>query len=423
MKALDTALEEVFDLGYVDDTKDKEIETRDAEITYLKTKLAESENIVSSMKMEIEMWQKCYGRCMDMLVETKVNADVQRRMPVVEQKVVEQPVEKKPEPPKEPEQSPVEEPEELVEINTCTVEDLKRCGCSPTVIENIINNRPYMRLDELRIVSGVTTVGYGLLKRKLCCVPVKVETEEPKVVVEETPVVEEPVVEPESPEEPEALEKVDINTATIKEMMNHLGVGSFYAAKISSHRNKNGKFVSLEELRMVEDLPKNFYERYAHLCTIGESEPVVEEVIEEPEQKQGKLNINTASAQEIHDTLGLSMTVCYSITGCRARNGLYKSIEELRQVPRFAESHWEKYKDLITVGDPEPEQEEQESDKVNIDTASLRELMAVGFEKRAAALIVNERRKFGRFRSVDDLAEIPEIKGKVLRKLREKLEV
>jgi DNA uptake protein ComE-like DNA-binding protein len=49
--------------------------------------------------------------------------------------------------------------------------------------------------------------------------------------------------------------------------------------------------------------------------------------------------------------------------------------------------------------------------------------MAVGFEKRAAALIVNERRKFGRFRSVDDLAEIPEITGKILRKLRDKLEV
>jgi DNA uptake protein ComE-like DNA-binding protein len=49
--------------------------------------------------------------------------------------------------------------------------------------------------------------------------------------------------------------------------------------------------------------------------------------------------------------------------------------------------------------------------------------MEVGFEKRAAALIVNERKKYGRFRSVDDLSEIPEITGKIQRKLRDKLEM
>ena len=51
------------------------------------------------------------------------------------------------------------------------------------------------------------------------------------------------------------------------------------------------------------------------------------------------------------------------------------------------------------------------------------QLMALGFEKRAAALIVNERKKHGNYRSVDELSEIPEISGKILRKLRDKLEV
>jgi competence ComEA-like helix-hairpin-helix protein len=75
---------------------------------------------------------------------------------------------------------------------------------------------------------------------------------------------------------------------------------------------------------------------------------------------------------------------------------------------------------MLTVGEPE---QEPESGKVNINTASMRELMEVGFEKRAAALIVNERKKFGRFRDLDDLAKIPEISGRILRKLRDNLEV
>lgn len=394
---------------------------------------------ITALKAECEMWKRSYDVVMTQLVELKVNSDLALRMARVgyeyeeseefeEDEAEEESPVVEPEPPKEPEP----EETERVEINTCSAEDLKRCGCNLDMAQKIMDNRPYMRLDELRIVDGITGVAYGILKHKLCCVPVKAE--EPPVVVEE-PVVEEP----ESPVEPEVLEKVNINTAALKEMMDHLKIGYYYASKIRAHRNKNGKFVALEELKMVDGLSKDFYERYAHLCTIGESEPVVEspveEVIEEPKQEQEperkletgrRLNINTASAQEMHDYLGLSMTVCYSITGTRARNGLYKSIEELRQVPRFAESHWEKYKDMITVGDPEPqesEEQEPESDKVNINTASLRDLMAVGFEKRAAALIVNERKKYGRFRSLDDLAEIPEIKGKVLRKLREKLEV
>ena len=399
---------------------------------------------ITALKAEVEMWKRCYDVVMTQLVELKVNSDLALRMdrvgyeyeeseetedfeeseevevvteeatavteefPVVEAPVVE-------EPPK------VEEPEELVEINTCTAEDLKRCGCNPDMIRRIMDNRPYMRLDELRVVDGVTSVAYGILKHKLCCVPVKVE--EPEVVVE--------AEEPETPpvEIVPALAKVNINTATIKEIANHLNVNQFYAGRITSHRNKNGKFVDLEELKIVEGLPKNFYDKYADLCTISESEeqPKDEPTVEEPKFDGEKININTATAGDLHTKLGLSMTVCYSITGVRKRNGPYKSIEELKTVPRFVDSHYEKYKHMLTVGEPEeseePEEQEPESDKVNINTASLRELMAVGFEKRAAALIVNERKKYGRFRSVDDLAEIPEISGRILRKLREKLEV
>lgn len=405
---------------------------------------------IIALKAECEMWKRCYDAVMSQLVELKVSTDLTMRMarrmepeyvyeeseiedeeqepvvepePVVEETVVE------PEPPKQPE--PEQEEEKRVEINTCTIEELKRCGCTLDLAQKIMDNRPYMRVDELRVVDGVTGVAYGILKHKLCCVPVKVEeseqkTEESEVVVED----EEPVTVVSEP----TVEKVEINTATPKDLMEKLRLPRTYAYSITGYRTKNGPYVSAEELLDVKCITPGILKNFIDRITInGEDAVLGEVVVQKPEKVpvkvDGKVNINSASAQEICDALGLSKTVCYSIVGYRKREGLYKSIEDLLNVPRFSKNHFEKYKDLVTVGEEEPEpedepeDEEPKSDKVNINTASLRELMAVGFEKRAAALIVNERRKYGRFRSLDDLAEIPEITGKILRKLRDKLEV
>jgi mRNA-degrading endonuclease toxin of MazEF toxin-antitoxin module len=152
--------------------RDKEIEDLKAELASVVSESAKRNEEIDSLKMEIEMWQKCYGRCLDMLVETKVNADLSHR-----------------------------------------------------------------------------TVGKS-----------------------EEPVVEDPVVE----------------------------------------------------------------------------DPVVEDpVVEDPGYE--RVNINTASAQEIHDATGLSITVCYGITGVRKREGLYKSVNDLLRVPRFSESHLEKYGAMMEV--------------------------------------------------------------------------
>ena len=387
---------------------------------------------VIALKAECEMWKRSYDLAMNQLVEMKVAADISLRMA---RRIPE------PEPVAKPEELPVvaeveettvieettAEETERVEINTCSAEDLKRCGCSPVVVENIINSRPYLILDELRVVNGVTSVAYGLLKHKLCCVPVKVE--EPEQKTEESEVVVEPEV-PAEPAKPVVLEKVNINTGTVREIAEHLGINTCYAGHISSHRNKNGKFVDLEELKLVKGLPKNFYDRYAHLCTIGveEKPPVVEdpaaESVEEPEQQtQGKVNVNTATAEEIFERTGLNIYTARNIVAYRKKNGPFRDIASLTLVNRFGPGCLKAYGDMLSVGEDEDSEEEQESGKVNINTASLRELMAVGFEKRAAALIVNERKKYGRFRSLDDLTAIPEISGKILRKLRDNLEV
>lgn len=61
--------------------------------------------------------------------------------------------------------------------------------------------------------------------------------------------------------------------------------------------------------------------------------------------------------------------------------------------------------------------------KVNVNTASVSELIAVGFSKPAAGKINAHVKRYGPYKRVEDLKEIDEISGKDFRKLRDFLEV
>lgn len=311
----------------------------------------------------------------------------------------------------------VEEPvvEEIININTATGKELMlKLGIIEPYAYGITGHRRrnglFTNLEELLNVKGLPKVFYERYKDRL--------------TVGEVQVVE-------KPSEPSMVGKVNINAAKAKEIWEKLGCSQFYAYTITGYRNRNGRFVELAELKEVPNLPVDFLERYGDRIVIGDDPPVEEK----PEVVvNGKVNVNLASAQEICDFTGLSLTACYAITGKRKRDGLFKSLDELVVPSRLSEALLEKYRDKMTLDEQEPvadeddedeeeSEQEQESGKVNINSANIHQLMALGFEKRAAALIVNERKKYGSYRSVDELSEIPEISGKILRKLRDKLEV
>lgn len=63
----------------------------------------------------------------------------------------------------------------------------------------------------------------------------------------------------------------------------------------------------------------------------------------------GKVNVNTASAVEIHEKAGLPLTVAYGVTGYRRQNGPYSSLEDLLKAPRVVRKHLEKYGKMLTV--------------------------------------------------------------------------
>lgn len=330
----------------------------------------ENEEIIS-LRAEADMWKRLYERTMDQLVELKVANDLamkvaQRVVPVIAEQVVGQvaepvaEVDEATEPPKEEPVVAFEETPEKVDLNSCTSEDLKKCGCTAAMAETIIAGRPYKFVEDLRKIPGITNVAYRILECKVC-------VEEPAVaeVTEEAEVVETPVA-IEAPVEVAAVtaeiaEKVNINTATVKEMVEKLDLSQAYAYKINGHRNKHGHFIALEEIVEYKVISRPAYEKIKDRITIGEAEPEVEE-------------------------------------------------------------NW-----LDNVKLPQPPSEEEaaptEEPKLNVNTAKPAELMALGFSKAVASRIAAHVKKFGPYRNLDELLEIEGMRGKTLRKLRDKLEV
>lgn len=289
-KRIDDALEDLFDLGYVDDTalkeKDREIEARDAviaekeaEIAALKAQMvadkAAQEDELNSYKVENAMWQRLYDKALGQVVDMKFAADVASRTakPVVgaAASLIMEPPKPVEEPPKQPVEPEVEEPEvedARVDINHCTITRLKKLGFSLPMARLIVSNRPFKDVADLKRVPGMKATQFRIMEPKLCCTPIA----EP---------VEKPVI--------------------------------------------------------VKDGPDKGYE------DTPVEQPEAESVV------KGKVNVNTASAQEIHNRTGLSLSVCFSITGTRKRGGLFKTLDDVRKVDRFPQKKWDAFKELIEV--------------------------------------------------------------------------
>lgn len=235
MQEVDEALEKVLDLGYVDDTalkeKDAEIAVLEAEksdlkaeIARLKAQIEAKADDTASREVEVAMWQKLYEKALGAVVDMKFDFDVSNRKksPVVEKPQVEETPE------------PVEENENtLLNVNTCTFSELRNCGVSSNIALTMMNRRPYKTLDEVKNVPGITNVMWAILSKKIYIEPVKPE--------------------PKKEADP-GFEKLNINTASAKELQDVAGFSRTIAYRITGYRKKNGPFTCLEDLLKVAQI-------------------------------------------------------------------------------------------------------------------------------------------------------------------------
>jgi competence protein ComEA len=67
-----------------------------------------------------------------------------------------------------------------------------------------------------------------------------------------------------------AVDKVDINTATEKELAKLPGIGAAIAKRIVEYRNAHGGFKSIDELKKVKGIGDKKFEAIKDRVTVGE---------------------------------------------------------------------------------------------------------------------------------------------------------
>lgn len=87
----------------------------------------------------------------------------------------------------------------------------------------------------------------------------------------------------------------------------------------------------------------------ARVPKIVQDEPEVDVELDRIADTPGKVNVNTATWQELSERTGMSTTLAHYISGYRKKNGNYGSLEDLLKVERFKQYHLDKFGDMLTV--------------------------------------------------------------------------
>ena len=115
----------------------------------------------------------------------------------------------------------------------------------------------------------------------------------------------------------------DLNSATAEDLKAISGIGQILALRIIKFRNRLGGFIVDDQLYDVyglePDVVKRTFERFKVL-----SQPQIE-----------KINVNSASAEEISKLIYLRYELGIKIVEYREVNGSFSSLDELTKIPDF----------------------------------------------------------------------------------------
>ena len=222
------------------------------------------------------------------------------------------------------------------------------------------------------------------------------------------------VEEPAVVEVPE-VELVDINHCTIT-ALKKLGFSLPMGKKIVESR----PFTSVEDLKRVNGLKSSMFRVVEQklCCTPVEEESVTVERTPDPGFEP--VDINTCGGKDLI-AVGFAYGTAYKITSDRKKNGPFSSVDDLRRAS-ISQKMIDRFRDHLTAVVADPEVIEDDG-KLNVNEATVTELMNVGFTKSAANTIVAYRLKNGPYDNVYDLLKLTDVTGKTLRKLGDKVRV
>lgn len=134
---------------------------------------------------------------------------------------------------------------------------------------------------------------------------------------------------------PIQLQKLDLNTATIEELVALPGVGSYSAEKIINYRQRLGGFISLDQLAEVKGLNSELMQKALPFLVVN--------------TKIQELALNTVTIDRLKQHPYLTWNQANSIIKMRQQLGNFKSVEQIKQSVLIDAQTFEKLKPYLSL--------------------------------------------------------------------------
>lgn len=163
---------------------------------------------------------------------------------------------------------------------------------------------------------------------------------------------------------------VDLNRATAADLEQLPGVGPQTAERVVRHRDQNGPFQTLDDLKQVGGIGDKTVAKLAPWVTL--SAPGPEKLSPEPDRLSrgtpavaaaptrsvslkpslpaGRMNVNTAPAEELEKLPGIGRVLAQRIVDARTVKP-FASVEDLRRVGGIGVKKLDAIRDLVAVSD------------------------------------------------------------------------
>lgn len=201
--------------------------------------------------------------------------------------------------------------------NTISKESAEKLGLKPKLISTLLNFRSkggkFKTKEDLKKLYGLNNELYSKLEPYIL---IPTDTKLPAVDLKNGPVPNKNVI-------------VDINSADSAQIIRLPGIGAAYTRKILKFRNALGGFTKIEQLKEIYGMKDSTY-------------LLIKDKILITTINIKKININTASIDEMKKHPYISYNVASTIVNYRTKHGIFKSYDQLLELGSLSPENYTK---------------------------------------------------------------------------------
>ncbi len=214
-------------------------------------------------------------------------------------------------------------------------------------------------------------------------------------------------------------------------MLTQLGLKPYIAQRVLRYRAKGGTFYQRSDFRKIYGLPEKTYRRlYDYIQLPEQRTPTQRKRKARPSlaarttksssgaKKSIRLDINRADTAQLRQLSGIGRKLSARIVKFREKLGGFHRIEQLQQVYHMTDQGWGSLQQSAYVI---PENSVQRLNINRCDVETLAQHPYISWD--IARALVNHRRDYGEYRTLDDLKEVYLITPKLFEKIAPYLEI